>query len=500
MEGSYDLVVVGGGINGAGIARDAAGRGYSVLLCEQGDLGQFTSSASSKLIHGGLRYLEHREFGLVRKALREREVLLRSAPHLIRPLRFVMPHDATLRNAWVIRSGLFLYDHLAPRGRLPASEVLDLRRHAAGEPLKPEWRRGFAYSDARTDDSRLVLAVARDAAERGAVIRPRTRFLQAARNERHWEIKLANAAGRTESLRARALVNAAGPWLDGVGRTIGSTAGDRPLRLVKGSHIVVPRLFDHGCAYLFQNPDKRILFAIPYEGRFTLLGTTEVDYTGDPARAAIDQDEADYLCTMAGRYFKRPVSQGDVVWTYSGVRPLLDDESREASAVTRDYSLNVDSAEAPVLSVLGGKLTIFRRLAEEAVARLQPLLGGRGPTWTADAKLPGGDFAQGDLPAFAAELARRHPWLPASLALRYAGSYGTRAQRIIDGALRLDGLGREIVPGLREAEARYLVREEWAETAEDILWRRTKLGLHLPYGAAARLEEWLRAEPRRAAG
>ncbi|CAB5283818.1 MULTISPECIES: glycerol-3-phosphate dehydrogenase [Burkholderia] len=495
----YDLLVVGGGINGAGIARDAAGRGLSVLLCEQDDLASHTSSASTKLIHGGLRYLEYKEFGLVRKALQERETLLRAAPHIMWPLRFVMPHMPNLRPAWLIRIGLFLYDHLAKRELLPGSRGIDMRRHAAGAPLVDSIRRGFVYSDGWVDDARLVVLNALDAKERGAEILTRTKLVSAERRSDEWEARLQQPDGAIRVVRARAIANAAGPWVGDVLHGALGRGAHHSVRLVKGSHIVTRRLFDHDHAYIFQNPDKRIIFAIPYERDFTLIGTTDVEYTSDPARVAIDRDETQYLCDSINRYFKRKISPADVHWTYSGVRPLLEDENAaNASAVTRDYRLEMDDGEgAPLLSVFGGKITTFRKLAEEAGDMLCRALGRDAPAWTAGAPLPGGDIANAKFDAFADAFAKRHRWLPAPLARRYARAYGTRAARVVGNAQSLADLGAEIVPGLFEAELRYLRDTEWATCAQDVLWRRSKLGLHVAPGtldaASAALDAWFAA-------
>jgi glycerol-3-phosphate dehydrogenase len=487
----FDLAVIGGGINGAGIARDAAGRGLSVLLCEQDDLGAHTSSASTKLIHGGLRYLEFYEFGMVRKALEERELLLQAAPHLIRPLRFVMPHQQGMRPHWMIRAGLFLYDHLARRELLPDSCGINLADHVAGPPLRPEFRRGFEYSDAWTDDARLVVLCARDAAERGATILTRTRCVGARRKNKLWQLELATAQGQ-ESHTARALVNAAGPWVG----TLLSEAIGRPsrhqLRLVKGSHIVVPALFDHPYAYIFQNPDGRIIFAIPYQERFTLIGTTEVAYEGDPAQASADGNEIDYLCHHASNYFRRPILPAEVAWNFSGVRPLLEDESSDNRQLTRDYLLELDVGEPPLLTVFGGKLTTFRRLAEQAMDQLAPGLGG-GKAWTATARLPGGDMDAAGFDTWRAAQQARYPWLPADLLRRYCHAYGSRIAELLDGAGSLAGLGEEIAPSLYAREVDYLVRKEWARTPEDVLWRRSKLGLPLSPDARQLVTERLAA-------
>ena len=495
----YDLVVVGGGINGTGIARDAAGRGLSVLLCERDDLASHTSSASTKLIHGGLRYLEHYEFTLVRKALQEREVLLRAAPHIIWPLRFVMPHDEGQRPAWMIRAGLFLYDHLARRELLPGSEAVRLRRHVAGQALKPHFDRGFVYSDACVQDARLVVLNAMDAAARGASIRTRTALVDAVRSPEQWTLQLEAAGGARESIASRIVVNAAGPW---VGKLLGKVlhaGSEKAVRLVKGSHIVVRKRFEHACAYIFQNPDRRIIFAIPFEDEYTLIGTTDLEYEGDPAAVSIDAAEVSYLCEMANRYFVAPITAQDVVWAYSGVRPLLDDESISAQSVTRDYSLELDTQAAPLLSVFGGKLTTYRKLAEEAVGKLAPLLDCTKPAWTAGAPLPGGDLPQADFERFFRTMTQRYPWLPAGLARRYAHNYGSRITRLLDDAKTPADLGAEILPGLFEAEVRYLMQHEFARTADDILWRRTKLGLGAPPDAGERLQRWIDARGQRAA-
>jgi glycerol-3-phosphate dehydrogenase len=489
---SFDLLVVGGGVNGTGIARDAAGRGLSVLLVEQDDLAAHTSSASTKLIHGGLRYLEEFHFALVRKALIEREVLLRSAPHIMRPLHFIMPHAPHLRPAWMIRAGLFLYDHLARRERLAASGSVDLRTHIAGAALKSGYQRGFVYSDGQTDDARLVVLNALDARERGAVILTRTRCERLTEHAGGWRASLTGPGGSAQ-IAARVAVNASGPWVDRF------VAGATPVRtvhrvrLVKGSHIVVPRLFDHRFAYIFQNEDRRIVFAIPYEHDFTLLGTTDVDYHGDPAATHIDAEELEYLCALANRYFVRAISPREVRWSYSGVRPLLADESRDPMSVTRDYALELERRPAPLLSVFGGKITTYRRLAEDAVNLVGPLLGTRAEPWTAGATLPGGDLPDGSFAVFLRTVGRRYPWLPPRLQQRYAHAYGSRIERMLGSAAALADLGVELLPGLYEREVEYLCREEFARAPEDILWRRSKLGLHLPGADLAPLESWLTA-------
>ena len=500
-----DALVVGGGINGCGIARDLAGRGHSVLLAEQDDLGAHTSSSSSKLIHGGLRYLEHREFGLVRKALQEREVLMRSAPHLMRPLRFVMPHNASMRPAWLIRLGLFLYDHLAKREWLEGSAPLALSHSRLGAPLQACYTQGFVYSDGWVDDARLTLHNALDARARGARILTHTRCALAQRNADHWHATLQLPNGSTQMIRARVLVNAAGPWASNflhehARSAQGERLATRKLRLVKGSHIVVRRHFDHDHAYIFQNPDGRILFAIPFERDFTLIGTTDTEIHGDPVQAHADEREIAYLCEQANRYFAHALSPADVLWSYSGVRPLLDDASGNPAAVTRDYLLEHDTQAAAMLTVWGGKITTFRQLAQDASDWVSAALGSPRPAWTRTARLPGGDLGDWieesrrpdlDFDRFLLALRQRHPWLPLALAERWARAYGSRVGRVLADARRLSDLGQEVAPGLYEAELRYLQDEEWAQSAQDILWRRSKLGLHLSATQQAAVTAWV---------
>jgi glycerol-3-phosphate dehydrogenase len=506
-----DVLVVGGGINGAGIARDASGRGLRVVLCEKDDLAQHTSSASSKLIHGGLRYLEQYQFGLVRKALAEREVLLKSGPHIMRPLRFVMPYASRdpgmtgQRPAWMIRAGLFLYDHLARRDFLPGSEALSLAGHPAGAPLQPRFARAFAYSDAWVDDARLVVLAAIDARERGAAILTRTRCASLVREPQRWIATLHGPDGELR-VHARCLVNAAGPWAAGfLGVAAGMPNATRTLRLVKGSHIVVPRLFGHDSAYILQQPDGRIVFAIPYEGAFTLVGTTDVDYHGSLDQVAIDAAETDYLCEAVNRAFTQRIGPEDVVWSYAGVRPLIDEGKGSASGASRDYRLETDVNGAPLLSVFGGKVTTFRKLAEQAVDWIAPALGRRVPGWTDKACLPGGDLfgrqpsarAVQEFEAWTRTRQQQYAALPPELVARYARAYGTRLGTMLGHCRSRADLGEEIVPGLFEVEADWLVKQEWAQTADDILWRRTKLGLHVPPQARAeatrRLDAWLAA-------
>lgn len=496
MVEQVDVLVVGGGINGVGIARDAAGRGLRVWLCERDDLAAHTSSSSTKLIHGGLRYLEQFEFALVGKALAEREVLLRAAPHIIWPLRFVLPHQPHLRPAWMIRIGLLLYDHLG-RGRrtLPGSRRIRFAKHVTGKPLRDEFHVGFVYSDAWVQDARLVVLNAMDATRRGARIETRTRCVSARRDSDGWAAELKSADGTRHEVKARALVNAAGPWAANFLDDVAQVKHSRSLRLVKGSHIVVPKWFDHRYAYIFQQPDRRIVFAIPYERDFTLIGTTDLEYTDDPSHPLITPDEVTYLCDAANRYFKKQLGPDDVVWSYSGVRPLLEDESGKASEVTRDYLLDVDKQGPPLLSVFGGKLTTFRKLSEEAMDILAPLLGNDHGAWTADARpLPGG--GERDIGELLDDICGSRPWLPEAMAWRLAHSYGTRARDMLGEARGLYELGEHFGADLYQAEVDYLVRHEWAVAAEDILWRRSKLGLRIAPPDVQRLADYLASDQR----
>lgn len=477
----FDIAIIGGGVNGCGIARDAAGRGARVLLLEAQDLANGTSSASTKLIHGGLRYLEHYEFGLVRESLSERERLWAIAPHIVRPMRFVLPHVAGLRPRWFLRLGLFLYDHIGGRKRLPATETIALRDHVAGAPLKNGFTSGFAYSDCWVDDARLVLLNARDAADRGADIRPRCRVTRFARTGDHWTLDTPGG-----QFHAYAIVNAAGPAALEVSQ-LGGVATGRRVRLVRGSHIVVPRLFDHHYSYFFQLPDGRIFFAIPYERDFTLIGTTDRDHDGALTDVRASDEEIAYLCEGANRFFRKTISPADVTWSYAGVRPLVDDGSGRPEAATRGYDLDLSSeSDGPaLLSVFGGKITTYRRLAEDAVdllARRLPAL--TGTRWTGDVPLPGGDFAIDGFADLAQSLGRRYAFLQPPWTERLARSYGTRAFDILGGVSRFEDCGRHYGSGLTDREVAYLVEQEWCRTVEDLLWRRSKLGLHLD--AAAR--------------
>ncbi|BAV64800.1 glycerol-3-phosphate dehydrogenase [Sphingobium cloacae] len=489
----HDLAVIGGGVNGCGIARDAAGRGACVLLLEKGDLAGGTSSASTKLIHGGLRYLEHYEFGLVREALSERERLWGIAPHIIHPMRFVLPWVRGLRPRWMLRLGLFLYDHIGGRRALPPTQSIDLRRHPAGAPLQPGFGRGYVYSDGWVDDARLVILNARDAADRGAAIRPRTEVTRLDREGGYWTLHARLPSGASGSFRARVVVNATGPAvLDLLARADQPTG--RHMRLVRGSHIVTPRLFVHGFAYFFQLPDGRIFFAIPYERDFTLIGTTDSDHRGPLDHVAASAEEVAYLCEAANRYFARRITPADVIWSYAGVRPLVDDGSGKPEAATRGYRLELEGGEGdpPMLSVFGGKITTYRHLAAEAVDMMRPLIPAlTGKDWTASAPLPGGDFPMTGLADLLAGLSRGYPFLDPLWIDRIGRAYGTVARQWLGGAGRLDDLGVHFGHGLTEAEVNHLVEREWARTAEDILWRRTKLGLRFDAAQTERLSRWL---------
>lgn len=496
----YDLFVIGGGINGCGIARDAVGRGYKVALAEMNDFASGTSSGATKLIHGGLRYLEYYEFRLVREALMEREVLWSMAPHIIWPLRFVLPYQkGGIRPAWLVRLGLFLYDHLGGRKLLPATETLDMRSDPAGKPLKPLFQKAFEYSDGWVDDARLVVLNAMDAKDRGAAILNRTKVVSARAENGVWTIVTQNALnGDTATFTARMLVNAAGPWVDDVLSGAVGRNNVHNVRLVQGSHIVVKKKFDHPRAYFFQNADNRIIFAIPYETDFTLIGTTDRDYKGDPKDVAISAEEIDYLCAAASEYFVEPVRQEDVVWTYSAVRPLYDDGASKAQEATRDYVLRLDEdAAAPLLNVFGGKLTTYRRLAETALEKISAAIGAKGKTWTGESRLPGGDFPATGYGEQVSQLRRSFPFLGERHAARLVRLYGTRAQLWLCGATSLEDLGRCWGEDLYQAEVDYLTKMEWAVTTEDILWRRTKLGLKLTEAEVRSLEEYL--STRRAA-
>ncbi|WP_445679940.1 glycerol-3-phosphate dehydrogenase [Radicibacter daui] len=490
----FDLFIIGGGINGCGIARDAVGRGFSVCLAEMRDLASGTSSGSTKLIHGGLRYLEHYEFRLVREALMEREVLWANAPHIIWPLRFVLPHHEGLRPAWLLRLGLFLYDHLGGRKLLPATRSLDLASDEVGRPLKPGSRKAFEYSDCWVNDARLVVLNARDAAARGVEINTRTRVEKAVREKGHWRITLKDElTGARRDVTARLLVNAAGPWVDTIiGGALGNNSAHN-VRLVQGSHIVVRKLYDHNRCYIFQNADGRIIFAIPYEQDFTLIGTTDQDYRGDPAKVHITEAEVDYLCNAASEYFTRKVTSEQIVWTYSGVRPLYDDGASKAQEATRDYVLKVDGSadDGALINIFGGKITTYRRLAESVLEKVEDVLGKRGNPWTHGASLPGGDFPVNGFDSLAARIKSQHSFLSERQARRLVRLYGTEAATLLAGTTRASDLGRHFGADLYEREVAWQMDHEWAVSAEDVVWRRTKLGLVMSAEEIAALEAWM---------
>ncbi len=481
-ERTYDLFIIGGGINGCGIARDAAGRGLDVFLCEQNDLAQGTSSASTKLIHGGLRYLEHYEFRLVRESLIEREVLLRNAPHIISPLRFVLPHNKDMRPAWLLRLGLFLYDHLGGRELLPGTSNVNLVTDPVGVPLLDSYKKAFEYSDCWVDDARFVVLNALDAKRLGAEIKTRTKCTGAVREDGVWKLQIEESeSGTVRYVKARALINASGPWVQDVIDDCGLKFSDDGIRLVRGSHIIVPKLFDHKKAYIFQNKDGRIFFAIPYESDFTLIGTTDQDHKGDVNGVEISQDEIAYLCESASPYFKQKITPDDVVWSYSGVRPLYDDGASAAQEATRDYVLKVhdDAGQAPVLNIFGGKITTYRKLSEAVMAKMKPYFPQMKAAWTSKVCLPGGDFKAEEFDAKLRQLKNDFAYLDDKWALRLMKMYGTRAWTILEQSAKKDDLGQDFGATLTEREVEFLINEEWAMSVEDILWRRSKLGLHM---------------------
>jgi glycerol-3-phosphate dehydrogenase len=511
-----DLFVIGGGINGCGIARDATGRGLSVGLAEMNDLASATSSASTKLFHGGLRYLEYFEFRLVREALIERETLLRAMPHISWPMRFVLPYHRDMRfegetptsrilnavmpwmkgrrPAWLIRLGLFFYDHLGGRKILPGTATLDLRGGPEGAPLRNKFARAFEYSDCWIEDSRLVVLNARDAEARGARIRVRTRVTGAERRDGLWHVRLQDAAtGETDTVRARALVNAGGPWVSDIITGTLRLNSSEGVRLVRGSHIVTRKLYDHDKCYFFQGTDGRIIFAIPYEGEFTLIGTTDAEHHDPDTPPECTPEEAAYLCRFASEYFARPVTEADIVWSYSGVRPLYDDGAKSTTAATRDYVLSLDESGAPLLNVFGGKITTYRRLAESALARLAPHFPRAGGDWTAGVALPGGDFAVDGFEALVKTLHGRYPFLTAGHARRLVRAYGTEAAQLLGDARQMSDLGRDFGATLTEAEVRWQMRHEYAREAADVVWRRTRLGLKMTGAEIAALDDWMRA-------
>lgn len=491
-----DLFVIGGGINGAGIARDAAGRGLSVMMCEKGDLAEGTSSRSGKLVHGGLRYLEYYEFRLVREALIEREVLLNSASHIIWPMRFVLPHSPTDRPAWLVRLGLFLYDHLGGRKKLPGTRSLDLHRDPEGAPILDQYSKGFEYSDCWVDDARLVVLNALDAAAKGAQILTRTACISARRDQGVWTVQMRDQrSGEVRTVRAKALVNASGPWVNDIINRVAGSNSSRSVRLVKGSHIIVPKFWNGQQAYLVQNHDKRVIFINPYEGDKALIGTTDIPYEGKPEEVSAEEKEIDYLIAAVNRYFKEKLRRSDVLESFSGVRPLFDDGKGNPSAVTRDYVFDLDeTGGAPLLNVFGGKITTFRKLSEHAMQRLARFFPNMGSDWTRSATLPGGEIPNADYVAFADSLRTAYPWMPRNLINHYGHLYGSRTKKIVGDATSLAGLGRHFGGNLYEAEARYLATSEWAQKAEDVLMRRTKEGLRMTAEEKAAFSAWFDAE------
>ena len=492
MGDMVDVFVIGGGINGSGIARDAAGRGLSVILCEKDDLAQGTSSRSGKLVHGGLRYLEYYEFRLVREALIEREVLLNAASHIIWPMRFVLPHSPSDRPAWLVRLGLFLYDHLGGRKKMLGTRILDLHTDSEGVPLKDEYHKGFEYSDCWVDDARLVTLNAVDAARLGAEVLTRTTCTSAKRNADYWDVTMEDTiSGVTRHVKARTVVNAGGPWVNDIIHRVSATHSKRTVRLVKGSHIVVPKFWEGSQAYLVQNYDKRVIFINPYEKDKALIGTTDIPYDGTPEEVKVDDDEIVYLLAAVNRYFKQTLRVEDVVDSFSGVRPLYDDGAGNPSAVTRDYVLDVEAADgAPLLNIFGGKITTFRKLAEHALEKLTPYFPNIKPAWTASACLPGGDIENADFDQFLRVLVQQYPWVPEHLIKHYARLYGTLTHDLLDSATSMKNIGQCFAPDLYEIEVKYLCKHEWALTTEDILKRRTKHGLHMSKEQKEAFERW----------
>lgn len=511
----YDILIIGGGVNGAGIARDAAGRGYSVCLCEKGDFGGGTSSASTKLFHGGLRYLEYFEIRLVREALIEREILWQAMPHISWPMRFVLPYHDDMRfegettvskllsiiapwlkgrrPAWMIRFGLFLYDHLGGRKHLPPTRTLDLASDPAGKPLKPKFAKAYEYSDCWVEDARLVVLNLRDAAARGAQINGRTSVEQAKHHGGKWHVRLNGQKGGKRDVTASMVINATGPWVDEVLRGVFGQNNASNVRLVRGSHIVIKRKYDHDRCYFFQNADSRIIFAIPFERDYTLIGTTDADHPDASVKPQISADEREYLCSMASAYFSEPVTDDDIVWTYSGVRPLFDDGAGSAQAATREYVLRREAGagDGTLINVFGGKITTYRRLAEAMLEKIAETLGERGRPWTAGAPLPGGDFPIDGFDALLARLQKHYPFVDETILRRLCRLYGTKTPNVLGKATGIAGLGKHFGHGLYEAEVAYLVKNEWAQTADDILFRRTKLGIRFTARQRSALDKWL---------
>ncbi|MYB34012.1 MAG: glycerol-3-phosphate dehydrogenase [Gammaproteobacteria bacterium] len=480
----FDLVVIGGGINGAGIARDASGRGLKVLLCEKDDFAGHTSSASTKLIHGGLRYLENYHFGLVKHSLREREILLKNSPHIIWPLRFVLPHDRSLRSKWLIRTGLFIYDSLAPMHRLEKSSQVKLQQHAAGEALKSQYQHGFAYSDCWVQDSRLVILNVVAAEAFGACVLNRTRCTDLKREENYWWVTLDRHGDRSMlngvcRIRARAVVNATGAWVGSMARDFHQNDSQQQVQLIRGSHIVVQKLFDHPYAFLFQTMDRRVVFCIPYERDFTLIGTTEMSWDRSNDQGEISDAEIEYLCQAVNRYLETTVHPDDVVWTFSGVRTLCGDDGTQVSRLSRDYTLRHDDSLAPIVSVFGGKITTYRLLAEDVLEHFRTLEGFNRPKWTHDGLLPGGDIGSNDVREYASLLSTQYSWITPDLASHYACHYGTNAHCILKNSAKFGDLGKEFSSNFFQAEVDYLIEHEYASFAEDIIWRRTRHGIRM---------------------
>ncbi|WP_208435786.1 glycerol-3-phosphate dehydrogenase [Bartonella phoceensis] len=494
----YDLFIIGGGINGCGLARDAAGRGFKVGLAEMNDLASGTSSASTKLIHGGLRYLEHYEFRLVREALKEREIIWRMAPHIVRPLRFLLPYHKALRPAWILRFGLFMYDYLGNwNQKLWRSRTINFSKNFCST-LKEEYQKGFEYSDTRVDDARLVIANARDAERYGADIKVRTEVLSLKRKEKKWLIMLRNKlSGKEYCVTAFYVANMTGPWINNILANVLDCKENSPVRLVRGSHILVPKLYDHNRAYIFQNGDGRIIFSIPYQEEFTLLGTTDCDYQGDPAHVHITDAEIDYICTAASEYFVQPVLRENIVWTYSGVRPLYDDGTSKAQETTRDYVLKEMGAESMprILNLYGGKITTYRKLAEDAMKFVEEALGKKGAPWTENSTLPGGDFPYNRLDTIENKIALLIPDLDAFTYRRLARSYGSEA--LVMFANGKADKGKDFGHGLYEIEVKWLIEKEWAKTCDDVLWRRSKLGLLFNEKETNRLSDYMENQKRK---
>ena len=488
----FDVFVIGGGINGAGIAREAARRGYSVFLCDGGDFGSGTSSASTKLIHGGLRYLEHYEFKLVRESLIEREVLWKMAPHIIWPIRFVLPHHKGLRPAWLLRLGLFLYDHLGGRKLLPPTKTLNLDRDNVGDPLKETFKKAFEYSDCWVEDSRLVILNLRAAQKLGAEIHPRTPVKKAIYKDNHWNLEL----GDSRNVTAATVVNATGPWVDQVLGTVFGINDPHNVRLVRGSHIVIKKKFDHDRAYIFQNPDERIIFAIPYEREFTLIGTTDTEHDDISEKPEITKSEISYLCEMASEYFKEPVKEADIIWTYSGVRPLYDDGASKAQEATRDYVIRAENSvgNKDLFNIFGGKITTFRKLAKSLVDELEKRLPKSATEYAPEEAFPGGDFPVTQVDGLVDKICGEFPFLDKGVIVRLVRTYGTDTRKVLDGCNTIGDLGRHFGSGLYQTEVQFLINHEWVCTAEDILYRRTKLGLHMNSDEIVALNDWIKQQ------